>query len=75
MNTYCDTCLNKDNASVLGWASLSSSQTIPNFSGMSTSQIVWAFHSDAETELLNALPCCQKGEENWEDLRAYGVAW
>jgi hypothetical protein len=43
--------------------------------GMPTSQIVWAFHSDAETELLNALPCCQKNQENWEDLRAYGVAW
>ncbi|KAI6235649.1 hypothetical protein M3Y95_00074000 [Aphelenchoides besseyi] len=43
--------------------------------GMSLSQIIWAFHSDAETELLNALPCCQKGEENWEDLRAYGIAW
>ncbi|KAI6176952.1 hypothetical protein M3Y97_00854600 [Aphelenchoides bicaudatus] len=43
--------------------------------GMSTSQIVWAFHSDAESELLNALPCCQKGQENWEDLRAYGIAW
>lgn len=43
--------------------------------GLSTAYIIWAFHSDCEVELLNSISCCQKGEENWEDLRAYGVAW
>ena len=42
---------------------------------MSSSQFIWAFFSDAESELLNALPCCQKNEETWNELRAYGVAW
>lgn len=42
---------------------------------MPTSQIVWAFHSDAESELLSTVPCCLKGQESWEGLRAYGVAW
>lgn len=45
------------------------------FRGMPTSQIIWAFHSDAENELLSAIPCCQKGQETWDSLKAYGVAW
>lgn len=26
-------------------------------------------------ELLNSIPCCQRQQEHWEELRAYGVAW
>ncbi|KAE9556016.1 hypothetical protein FO519_000762 [Halicephalobus sp. NKZ332] len=43
--------------------------------GLSTSHIIWAFHSDTETELLNAIPGCQKGQETWEELKSFGVAW
>lgn len=42
---------------------------------MATSHIIWAFHSDTEMELLNAIPCVQKNQETWDELRAYGVAW
>uniref|UniRef100_A0A7E4VLC2 WD_REPEATS_REGION domain-containing protein n=1 Tax=Panagrellus redivivus TaxID=6233 RepID=A0A7E4VLC2_PANRE len=43
--------------------------------GLSTAHIIWAFHSDTETELLNAIPCCQRGQETWEELRSVGAAW
>lgn len=45
------------------------------FRGISTAHIIWAFHSETEMELLNAIPCCQKSQETWDDLKAYGVAW
>ncbi len=37
--------------------------------------LVWAFHSDAETELLAAIPCVQNNELKWEELRNVGVGW
>ena len=39
------------------------------------SSLVWAFHSDAETELLSALPCVQEDDLKWEELRKAGVGW
>jgi hypothetical protein len=46
-----------------------------HLTGLSSSHIIWAFHSDCEAELLNSLACVQKGEETWEELRAYDIAW
>ncbi|CAD5221721.1 unnamed protein product [Bursaphelenchus xylophilus] len=43
--------------------------------GMPISQVIWAFHSDAENELLSTIPCYQKSQETWDGLRSYGVAW
>ncbi|KAM4578772.1 dmX-like protein 1 isoform 1-T1 [Fundulus diaphanus] len=43
--------------------------------GLSTCQYAWAFHSEAEEELLNMLPALQKGELTWAELRAMGVGW
>uniref|UniRef100_A0A3B5LTZ7 Dmx like 1 n=1 Tax=Xiphophorus couchianus TaxID=32473 RepID=A0A3B5LTZ7_9TELE len=42
---------------------------------LSTCQYAWAFHSEAEEELLNMLPALQKGEPTWAELRAMGVGW
>ena len=39
------------------------------------SDIIWAFHSDAESELLAAVPCVQRDELNWKDLKDTGVGW
>lgn len=39
------------------------------------SDIIWAFHSDAQVELLAALPCVQRDELNWKDLKDAGVGW
>ncbi|KAF7695264.1 dmX-like protein 1 isoform X1 [Silurus meridionalis] len=43
--------------------------------GLSTCHYTWAFHSEAEEELLNMLPCMQKGEPTWPELRAMGLGW
>ncbi|XP_066499855.1 dmX-like protein 1 isoform X2 [Hoplias malabaricus] len=43
--------------------------------GLSTCHYAWAFHSEAEEELLNMLPAMQKGEPTWPELRAMGVGW
>ncbi|KAK1801253.1 hypothetical protein P4O66_022937 [Electrophorus voltai] len=43
--------------------------------GLSTCHYAWAFHSEAEEELLNMLPALQKGEPTWPELRAMGVGW
>lgn len=37
--------------------------------------MIWAFHSDTEMELLNSIPCFQRQQENWDELRSYGIAW
>uniref|UniRef100_A0A3B4BDC8 RAVE complex protein Rav1 C-terminal domain-containing protein n=1 Tax=Periophthalmus magnuspinnatus TaxID=409849 RepID=A0A3B4BDC8_9GOBI len=43
--------------------------------GLSTCHYAWAFHSDAEEELLNMLPALQKDEPTWSELRSMGVGW
>ncbi|XP_022526825.2 dmX-like protein 1 isoform X2 [Astyanax mexicanus] len=43
--------------------------------GLSTCHYAWAFHSEAEEELLNMLPAMQKGDPTWPELRAMGVGW
>ncbi|KAK5932313.1 hypothetical protein CgunFtcFv8_004030 [Champsocephalus gunnari] len=43
--------------------------------GLSTCHYAWAFHSEAEEELLNMLPALQKGELTWPELRSMGVGW
>ncbi|KAL7077250.1 hypothetical protein ACQ4LE_003475, partial [Meloidogyne hapla] len=43
--------------------------------GISSAYVIWAFHSDTEAELLNSIPCVQRQQENWDEMRSYGVAW
>ncbi|XP_053277772.1 dmX-like protein 1 isoform X2 [Pleuronectes platessa] len=43
--------------------------------GLSTCHYAWAFHSEAEEELMNMLPALQKGETTWPELRSMGVGW
>lgn len=42
---------------------------------LAPSDFIWAFHSEAEMELLAALPCVQKDELNWSELCNAGVGW
>ncbi|CAL8070752.1 unnamed protein product [Calicophoron daubneyi] len=47
-------------------------------SGLTSSCLVWAFHSEAEGELLSRLPACQfSGSEEltWDEFRRYGCVW
>ncbi|XP_036399106.1 dmX-like protein 2 isoform X4 [Megalops cyprinoides] len=43
--------------------------------GLSTCHFAWAFHSEAEEELLNMIPAMQRGDPQWSELRALGVGW
>lgn len=44
-------------------------------SGLSASNIIWAQHSETETELLNAVPGMHRTNPSWEELKGLGVAW
>lgn len=44
-------------------------------SGLSTCHFAWAFHSEAEEELINMIPAIQKGDPQWSELRAMGIGW
>lgn len=52
-----------------------SSPTILSMAGLSTCHFAWAFHSEAEEELLNMIPAMQRGDPQWSELRAVGVGW
>ena len=57
---------------------LSLSQSLPSGvrpGRLSPADFIWAFHSDAEMELLVALPCVQRDELRWAELRNVGVGW
>ncbi|XP_055842018.1 dmX-like protein 2 isoform X1 [Episyrphus balteatus] len=43
--------------------------------GVGTSNIVWAFHSEGEEELLNLIPSYTKGELKWSTLKELGVGY
>ncbi|KAJ3604686.1 hypothetical protein NHX12_029426 [Muraenolepis orangiensis] len=43
--------------------------------GLSTCHYAWAFHSEAEEELLNMLPALQSGVPSWTELRSMGLGW
>ncbi|XP_053573444.1 dmX-like protein 2 isoform X1 [Bombina bombina] len=43
--------------------------------GLSTCHFAWAFHSEAEEELINMMPAIQRGDPQWSELRSMGVGW
>lgn len=43
--------------------------------GLSTCHFAWAFHSEAEEELINMMPAIQRGDPQWPELRAMGIGW
>ncbi|XP_069480909.1 dmX-like protein 2 isoform X2 [Ambystoma mexicanum] len=43
--------------------------------GLSTCHFAWAFHSEAEEELINMIPAIHRGDPQWSELRAMGVGW
>lgn len=46
-----------------------------HYSGLSTCHFAWAFHSEAEEELINIIPAIQRGDPQWSELRAMGIGW
>ncbi|XP_053221704.1 dmX-like protein 2 isoform X5 [Podarcis raffonei] len=43
--------------------------------GVSTCHFAWAFHSEAEEELINMIPAIQRGDPQWSELRTMGIGW
>lgn len=43
--------------------------------GVGTNNLVWAFHSESEEELLNVIPSYAKGQAKWNTLKELGVGW
>ncbi|XP_047120921.1 dmX-like protein 2 [Schistocerca piceifrons] len=43
--------------------------------GVGTNNLVWAFHSESEEELLNLIPSYAKGSPKWSVLKELGVGW
>ncbi|XP_022257757.1 dmX-like protein 2 isoform X5 [Limulus polyphemus] len=41
--------------------------------GLRTDSLVWAFHSETQEELLQFVPCVQRGNPRWSELREVGV--
>ena len=65
---------------ILALTNCSSSQKFlpegsPSLLSMSTRDFMWAFHSDAEHELVAALPCLQEDNLTWAKLRDTGIGW
>lgn len=57
------------------WALNFSLSLFFSVAGLSTCHFAWAFHSEAEEELLNMIPAMQRGDPQWSELRAVGVGW
>ncbi|XP_043498193.1 dmX-like protein 2 isoform X6 [Polistes fuscatus] len=43
--------------------------------GISSNNLVWAFHSESEDELLGLIPSFAKGQPKWSVLKELGVGW
>ncbi|XP_076665130.1 rabconnectin-3 alpha isoform X3 [Andrena cerasifolii] len=43
--------------------------------GVSSNNLVWAFHSESEEELLGLIPSYAKGQPKWSVLKELGVGW
>lgn len=43
--------------------------------GVATSNVVWAFHSESEEEILNLIPSYAKNQAKWSTLKELGVGW
>jgi len=43
--------------------------------GVGTNNIVWAFHSESEEELLTLIPSYSKGTLKWSTLKELGAGW
>jgi hypothetical protein len=53
---------------------LSDNSIVPTVS-LTSRDFIWAFHSDAEQDLVSSLPCLQGNRFTWECLRDTGIGW
>ncbi|CDW52018.1 Protein RBC-1, isoform a [Trichuris trichiura] len=43
--------------------------------GLPSANVIWALHSETESELLESLSCMQRKKPTWDELRSLGVGW
>ena len=43
--------------------------------GIGSHNLVWAFHSETQDELVGLIPCVQRNKPDWSELREFGVGW
>lgn len=43
--------------------------------GIGNHNLVWAFHSETQDELVSLIPCVSRNKPEWSELREYGVGW
>uniref|UniRef100_H2XV65 RAVE complex protein Rav1 C-terminal domain-containing protein n=1 Tax=Ciona intestinalis TaxID=7719 RepID=H2XV65_CIOIN len=43
--------------------------------GLDSCHFAWAFHSEAEDEMLSMLPSVHRGSPEWKELKSLGVGW
>lgn len=43
--------------------------------GIGNHNLVWAFHSETQEELIGLIPCVQRKKPNWLELREFGIGW
>lgn len=44
-------------------------------SGIGNHNLVWAFHSESQDELISLIPCVQRNKPEWSELREFGIGW
>lgn len=44
-------------------------------SGIGNHNLVWAFHSETQDELISLIPCVQRNKPEWSELREFGIGW
>lgn len=43
--------------------------------GIGNQNLVWAFHSESQDELISLIPCVQRNKPDWSELREFGIGW
>lgn len=43
--------------------------------GLGSHDLIWAFHSETQEELMQLIPSIQRGNPGWQELRELGVGW
>lgn len=43
--------------------------------GIGNHNLVWAFHSESQDELVSLIPCVNRNKPEWAELREYGIGW
>ncbi|XP_043192763.1 dmX-like protein 2 isoform X3 [Amphibalanus amphitrite] len=46
-----------------------------NSQGLTSSYVVWGFHSESQEELVQLVPCVARAQPQWRELQQLGAGW